>query len=209
MRRRILRVAVVALGLLAVATVGESDVEAGARWRFKFDAGTFANVVTKATKGGKAQYYLSYKVTNSSTDARKPRIRIELHTDTKKVYRDRYDARVFKKVAKAAGKKSISSTFGLRKSDLGAGASAEGLACFGPIDPHADKLTVRIYGLWDPVFRDKKGRTFSERRVLVLTFDRPGDEYRRSEDKITYKGSKEEVEGEPTLLPDPRKKDES
>lgn len=209
MRRRILRAAAVALGLLAVATVGSNEVEAGARWRITFDAGDFANVVTKTAKGGQAQYYLTYKVTNGSKEARKPRVRIELSTDTKKTYRDRYDPRVTKAVGKATGKKHATAS-GLRKKDLAAGGSADGIACFGPIDPHADKLTVRVYGLWDPIYRDKKGRTWSERRVLVLSFDRPGDEYRRSEDKITYAGSKEEVEGEPKLLPDPRKKkDES
>ena len=77
------------------------------------------------------------------------------------------------------------STAKIRAAELAAGASVDGLANFGRIDPNADDLEVRVYGLFDPVWRDRKGNVYSERRVLVLTYGRQGDEYNRQDDPIT------------------------
>ena len=76
----------------------------------------------------------------------------------------------------------------------------DGLAHFGRIDPNADELEVRVYGLFDPVWRDRKGNVFSERRVLVLKYRRYGDEYNRPDDAISLVSTSQEVEGEPVLL---------
>ena len=59
---------------------------------------------------------------------------------------------------------------------------------------------MRVYGLYDPVTRDRKGNVFAENRVLVLNFRRYGDEYSRHEDAITLVSTDEELEGEPVLL---------
>jgi hypothetical protein len=178
--------------------------EAEGRWRLDFEPGDFANVVTRTGKKDSAQYYLSYTVKNGGDEAREARLRIELRTETAKTYADRYDAAASRAYAKAKGlKMAPSSTFGLRKSPLAAGAKVAGLATFGSIDPNADKLQVRVYGLWDPIVKDDKGHVWAERRVLVLDYERRGDEYRRAEDTIMLKSKKSELEGERVRLKKP------
>ena len=200
MLRSLLAMSVAVLGLLAADVTGDSRAEAAGRWRLDFAGGTLSHAVLTATDGSSSHYYLTYTVTNGMEEAREARIRIELRTDTDKTYRDRYDAAVVAKAEKNLKKEGLSSTFGLRKEALESGSAKEAIAVFGELDPDADELEVRVYGLWDPIYRDLKGRTWSERRVLVLKYERPGDEYRRTEDTIRFVSSKQEVEGEPILL---------
>jgi hypothetical protein len=178
--------------------------EAAGRWRLDFEPGDFGNVVTRTGTKDRTQYYLSYSVKNGTDEALDARLRIELRTETKKTYPDRYDAAASRAYAKAKGLKTApSSTFGLRKSAMAAGSMANGLATFGSLDPNADKLQVRVYGLWDPIVKDDKGQVWAERRVLVLNYERAGDEYRRSEDTITLKSTKTEIEGDRVRLKKP------
>ncbi len=189
--------AVMAAAAITVAAVLASpSADAGDRWRLDFEAGDLAAIVA----GGSPHYYMQYTVTNGTDAARKPRIRLEVQTETGKSHGDHYDGATSRAVAKRAGKASLDSTLRIRRRDLDAGASAGALAHFGRIDPNADKFEVRVYGLWDPVYRDRRGIAWSERRVLVLKYARTGDEYRRHEDPIRFVGKSEEVEGEPVKL---------
>jgi hypothetical protein len=188
--------AIGAAALLATGALGPADAEAGARWKLDFKPGTFANVVAGSGKTKRAKYYLPYTVTNNSGEARDVRLRLECKTETGKTNGDHHDASVFDALKKEWKKTEILSTSELRKSKLENEESFEAVAHFGSLDPAADELTVRVYGLWDPVVRDRKGRLWTEKRVLVLKFSRPGDEFRRHEDKITLVSTTEEVEGE-------------
>lgn len=200
MIRKLLATSVAVIGLMAADVSGDSRAEAAGRWRLDFDAGNFAHAVIKSVDGSTAHYYLTYSVTNGTDEARDARLRVELRTDTEKVYADRYDTAVAEKAKKKHKMDSLSSTFGLRSEALESGASKDAIAVFGQLDPNADELEVRVYGLWDPIYRDLKGRTWSERRVLVLKYERPGDEYGRASDTVRFVSSKQEVEGEPVLL---------
>ena len=146
--------------------------------------------------GAPASYFLPVTVANNTDHPIRPRLRFELRTNTGRTYGAYYDPRVQAFAEKALKKDRLGSVAGLRAEDLAAGAKAEAFANFGHIDPNADTLTVHVYGLWDPVVRTKAGNVVKETRVLVLTFDRTGDEYDRQHDPITLTSSKEEIEGE-------------
>ncbi len=195
MKRYLIAAAAVA-GLVAGAVSAMPAADAAGIRLLNFQAGEFTNVIA----GGSAHYYLTYTLSNSRDEASRPKLRLELRTDTDKTYGDHFDARTYAAVAKAARRESYPSSAKIRSADLAAGASIEGLAHFGRIDPNADALEVRVYGLFDPVWRDRKGNIFSERRVLVLQFKRQGDEYNRQDDPIALVSSSQEVEGEPVLL---------
>lgn len=195
MKRILLAVASVA-ALAAAAFVVYPSADAAGRWRLDFEPGDMKVVVA----GGGPHYYLRYEVKNGTDAARTPRIRLALQTETGKTHGDHYDGAAFRAVAKRAHKTSIDSTLRLRSSELEAGASGDAMAQFGRIDPNADNFEVRVYGLWDPIVRDRRGVVWSERRVLVLKYARTGDEYRRHEDPIRFVGKSQEVEGEPVKL---------
>ncbi len=193
--KRILIATAAAAALFGAVALAPESADAAGRWRINFTPGEMANVIS----GGKASYYMTYSVKNASGSARKAPIRIELRTETKKTYGDHYDAGTSRAVAKDEGKVRHS-TRAIRSTELADSGAADGLASFGRIDPNADELEVRVYGLWDPIVRDKRGRTFAERRVLVLKYKRSGDEYNRPSDTITFVSRAEEVEGEPKQL---------
>jgi len=196
MKRLLFAMAAVA-GLALGAASGLPAADAAGIRLMNFTPGAFENVVT----GGSAHYYLTYSLENGREDSARPKLRIELRTDTDKTYGDTYDAPTFEAVAKASrSDEARKSTTQICAADLAGGASVDGLAHFGRIDPNADELEVRVYGLWDPISRDRKGNVYSERRVLVLKYARQGDEYNRPDDPIRLVSRSEELEGEPVLL---------
>ena len=198
MHRLLLPVAAVALG--AALAAGPS-AEAGGRRLFRFEAGTFQSVVSGAGARKSTNYVLDYKITNTTDAAAKPRIRLEIKTDTGKSHGDAHDATASAAAARALHLKTApAATSHLRAAEVGAGETVAGLACFAGVDPHARVLEVRVYGLNDRVYRDLQGRVWAEKRALVFTFDRPGDEYDRHLDTPTLRSVKEVVEGEPVHL---------
>lgn len=165
--------------------------------------GTLQPVFASGPTGrGATSYVLDYKVSNAVGKPVRPTLRFELRTDTNKTHGDSYDAHTFRAATKLLGRKEEpASTASIRASELAAGASVDGLANFGAVDPNADDLEVRVYGLWDPVYRDRWGRTWSEKRVLVLKYERKGDEYDRHYDAIRLVSAQEVLEGDPVQLP--------
>jgi hypothetical protein len=195
MKRYLIAAAAVA-GLVAGAVSATPSADAAGLRLLDFEAGEFSNVVA----GGSTHYYLTYTLKNNRDEASQPKVRIEVRTETDRTYGDHHDARVAEAVAEATGNDGLHSGAKIRGAEIASGASTEGLANFGRVDPNADELQVRVYGLFDPVWRDRKGNVYSERRVLVLNFRRYGDEYSRHEDAITLLSTTQEVEGEPQLL---------
>lgn len=194
MNRKLFLASVTAVAAAAgAAFVGSPRAQAaGGRARLDFAP----SEMTVAIVGGAPAYYLPFTLKNPMDEARTPRLHLEVRTDTKKTYGDYNDDRVLAAAKKSLRTDAVISTAGLRSKDLAAGASAQAIANFGAIDPNADDLTVRVYGLWDPIVRTRQGKVYKENRVLVLQFAREGDEYDRPLDPIRFVSRKEEVEGE-------------
>jgi hypothetical protein len=167
----------------------------GGRARFDFAPGGMDVAVTGHGRNA-ARYYLTYTLTNPMDEARTPRLYLEVTTDTGKSYGDFADAAVVKAATKRSKTTGMKSTAELRGAELAAGGSAAGVANFGNIDPNADDITVRVSGLWDPIIRTKQGKVLKETRVLVLKFERHGDEYDRPMDPIKLVSTSQEVVGE-------------
>jgi hypothetical protein len=195
MKKSLLCMASAALVAGALLAAPRADA-AGGRSRIDFTPGGMS---VTFVGGAKPAYYLPYTLTNPMDAAQRPRIYVELTTDTKRTYGDFADSRVVKAAEKAA-KGGVKSTADLRAEDIAAGGTANGVANFGSIDPNADELTVKVYGLWDPIVRTRQGKVLKENRVLVLNFARRGDEYDRPSDPISLVSRKEEVVGDTVEL---------
>jgi hypothetical protein len=183
----------------AFVGVGPSAQAGGGRSHFEFAPGEMTVAITGHGRNA-ASYYLPYTVKNPMDEAGTPRIYVEVKTETGKTYGDHPDTKVVAAAAKSLKTKDLKTTLEIRSQELAAGGSAQAVANFGNIDPNADDITVRVYGLWDPIVRTRQGKVFSEKRVLVLQFARYGDEYDRPMDPIKLKSSKEELEGDPVEL---------
>jgi hypothetical protein len=81
-----------------------------------------------------------------------------------------------------------------RKLDLPvikAGETVQCAAIFRGPDPEADRLEVTFRGLTNDVIAEKTGNPNERKlveRALVLSYERPGDEFHRTEDSIVFVG---------------------
>jgi len=187
------------LGAGAAYCVAPAAGAGGGRSRLELAPGEMTVAITGHGRNA-ASYYLPYTLKNPMDEAITPRIYFEVKTETGKTYGDRPDHKVVAAAMKSLKTKNLKTTIELRAQELAAGGAAQAVANFGAIDPNADDITVRVYGLWDPIVRTRNGKVYSEKRVLVLSFVRFGDEYDRPMDQIKLKSSKEELEGDPAEL---------
>jgi hypothetical protein len=199
-RRLLVSAATAALfGAVAAVSFAPAAGAGGGRSRLEFVPGEMTVAITGHGRSA-ASYYLPFTLKNPMDEAIAPRIYLEVKTETGKTYGDRPDHKVIKAAQKSLKTKDLKTTLELRAQELAAGGSSQAVANFGAIDPNADDLTVRVYGLWDPIVRTRQGKVYSEKRVLVLEFARYGDEYDRPMDPIKLKSSKEVLEGDPAEL---------
>lgn len=183
-------------GLAAAAVMAAGAVAAeGLRWElgFKHATPTWAKIQVAADKTAIA-WYMTYQVENKTGSARKPAIRAELLTDTKKTFRDNADPLVIKAAKKALDVTEISTAGDLKKG-IEDGATVKCVATFGEVDNEAKRLELRVYGLMDPVTM-VKGKEVFEVKYWQVIYERKGDEFGRTEDawKAVSSGWKTEEE---------------
>lgn len=199
----LLLLAFVPLFIGASATAGdEADYK---RWKLDIEYATPDWIALKDALGDPyIVYYQTVKITNN-TDADVPlKVKLVGKTDQDKVYRGTLDPIAKKALEKKKGKKYKSATE-IFKGKLESKKSVDAVVFYGKTDAEWDKLVVRVSGLVDPI--DKvDGKLYFEKKDLVLTYDRPGDEFKRTEDDITFKGSKWEIVGERKEIPQKEKK---
>ena len=192
-------IALLCLAPFVSAVQAEGDAEYK-RWNLDITYGSPDFIVMEDALGNvHLCWYLTYTVTNN-TDAEVPlEIRIVADTDTGKHYRDSISPLAQKALTKKTGKK-YKHALEMSRGKIGAGKKIEAVAFFGELDPNWDLLTVRIAGLYDTVDQ-VDGKLFFEKKVLVLVWSRPGDEFGSSGDPITFKSKKWVIEGERSEIP--------
>ena len=182
------------LGLAAAAALSAAAVAAeGLRWElgFKHETPTWAKVQVTAEKTAVC-WYMTYQVENKTGAARKPAVRVEILTDTKKTFRDNADPLTISAAKKALDVKEIATAGDLKKG-IEDGATVKCIATFGEVDNLAKQLELRVYGLMDPITM-VKGKEVFEIKYWQVTYQRKGDEFGRTEDawKVVSSGWKTE-----------------
>ncbi|MEN8148825.1 MAG: hypothetical protein ABFS86_03320 [Planctomycetota bacterium] len=191
---------VLLIPVLLMATASAGDEAEYKRWKLDIEYATPDWIaLTDALGDPYVVYYQTVKLTNN-TDADVPlKVKLVGKTEQDKTYRGTIDPIAMKALQKKKKKKYKSATE-IFKGKLASKESLDAVVFYGKTDPEWDKLTVRITGLVDPI--DKvDGKLFYEKKVLVLTYARPGDEFERTKDDITFKGSKWELVGERKEIP--------
>jgi hypothetical protein len=181
-------------GLAAAAALCASAVAADAlRWElgFKHETPTWAKIKLAEDKTA-IHWYMTYTVENKTGAVRKPSVRAEILTDTKKTHRDDSNPLVLSEVKKSLGVKEIATAGDLKKG-IENDATVKCVATFGEVDKHAKKLELRVYGLMDPVTM-VKGKEVYEVKYWQVVYERKGDEFNRTEDpwKVVSSGWKTE-----------------
>ena len=163
------------LGLAAAAVAG------GLRWELGFTNQTPAWVkVAGAGDRTSICWTMLYDVENKTGDARKPSLRAEIRTDTKKTFGDTSDPAAIAAVKKANDLKELCTAADLR-AGIEDGKKVKCVATFGDVDKYAKKMELRVYGLCDPITM-VKGKQVYETRYWQVQYERTGDEFGRTED---------------------------
>ena len=176
------RSTLVGLAAAAVLAASSAAIAGGLRWELGIKTETPSWVKVSDGPGDRTRvvWYGCYTVENKTGETRKPTVRCEIHTDTKKVFRDGGDAQAILALKKRAGNESLATAVDLRKG-IDNDKSLRCVATFGAVDDRAKKLELRIYGLHDPVHQ-VKGKEVHEIRYWRVQYERPGDEFGRTED---------------------------
>jgi hypothetical protein len=198
MKKAVLALLLVPVVLMASATA-EDEAEYK-RWTLDIEYATPDWIsMTDALGNPYLVWYQTIKLTNN-TDGEVPlKVRLVGKTDSKKTYRGTIDPLAKKALEKETGKKFMSATE-IMKGTLGSKKSIDAVVFYGRMDNEWDELNVRVTGLVDPI--DKvDGKLYYEKKVLVLSYSRPGDEFERHKDEVKFKGSKWELAGERKEIP--------
>ena len=150
-------------------------------------------------RSGRIFWYLRYSLKSVSSKKTKFFVTVSAIDDKEVTYSDLILADVEKKI-ESMEQRELWSKVDRNKAgarineyeEFKPGQSRECVAIFNPIDPEADKITLRVFGLVNDVEMENLSGTkwrISE-RVLEVTFERPGDEFYTSLDKFNFVGQK-------------------
>ena len=203
--------AIVLLGLTFLLTLNDGSAAQEAELeRLEFKPGVPHTVTIYAGAGGDGDrvsyrrsgrifWYLPYSLKSLSSKKTKFFVTVSAIDDKKVTYSDLILADVEKKIESMEQRELWSKVdrnkAGARVNEyeeFEPGQSRECVAIFNPIDPEADKITLRVFGLVNDVEMENLSGTkwrISE-RVLEVIFERPGDEYYTSLDKFNFVGQK-------------------
>ena len=169
--------------LLTVASAQEAGKYD--RWKLEFEQGKLDYVAMKDALGKVTlHWYLTYKVTNKTKKSVPLQLAIQGKTDTKKTYRDSIDPLAQKRLEKQTRKK-YSNSLAMSRGTIAPGATMEAVAFFGDLDPNWDWFKIHVAGLVDTI-DVVKGKRYYEKKVLILSYYRPGDEFGAAAYPITF-----------------------
>lgn len=146
-------------------------------------------------KAGRVFWYLPYHLKNLGSQPARFFVSVSATSDKNVRYSDLPLIEVEERVETLEQRKFLSKA-DLRKEKRTAGdyesfapdETKECIAIFNPLDPEADKITVRVYGLVNDIqMKQLDGENWElTERVLEVIFERPGDEFYTSLDRFKY-----------------------
>ena len=195
----------VLLGLLVLGTLVLAAPGSGYdRWQMGFVNGQPRVVIVQnALDHGVPFMYFTFTVKNDTGKDRNLRISILARSDTQKridgelvqvTARADFDPHAMKLIkAKEKNKKLLAMAD--VQGTIAAGESKQAVAIFRSPDPEMDRVEFRVEGLIDPI-DVVGGKRYFEKKVLVMHYKRPGDEFGAAEDPIVFVKKEWVVEGE-------------
>ncbi len=172
------------LGMNVEPASAQISDSAAVPWKLDFKVDRFSSVVYR-DKTGKAEtlWYLAFTVTNNGDSEAPLSLHFRADTDTKKKYFERTHKGAEKLIESRMKTDLLSSSE--RPKTLPAGESLKGIAILGQLDPQLDRITIKVSGLEDVVYRVGTKR-FYRNRGLLLEWRRPGDEFQTHRDVLKF-----------------------
>jgi hypothetical protein len=203
--KRFALLSLLVLGTLLIATPGSGYD----RWQMGWTNGQPSIVIVQtALHEGVPFMYFTFEVKNDTGKARNLRVSIIARSDTQK----RIEGKLVKVEARADFDPHAMKLIQVREKnedllsmaevqgEIGDGETKQAVAIFRNPDPEMDRVEFRIEGLVDPI-DVVGGKRYYEKKVLVLHYKRPGDEFGAAEDPIVFVKQEWVVEGERRELP--------
>lgn len=207
---RIVTSLLVLLGLALAAAGIAAPRESALRWKLEIapDTSTIRNPAGRMSltpkRGGRRQvyWYLVYTVKNLHDESVPVSTHMRMTTDASdEVFHEGYYPAAIQRIRQRWGD-DVKHMLSLKDYELGPGETVRAVAIFQlfkpdttpprPFEEGADKLTIHVSGIVDPVKRT--GLTFEvEERELKMHFLKRGDQYDPHLESVEYVGSEEVV----------------
>lgn len=203
--------ALLGAGLIATALAVADDSTSKKVWQLKMEPDRVRTCTIGIEPDIERYWYITFTLTNEDQEDHSFFLEVSADSDKKHSYRNLSNPIVLAKVRKRLGFRegdklwdAADLTTNHAETDVGAafprsldlpvikaGEKARCVAIFKGPDDEADRITVSFRGLSNDVQSIKTG-TPNERklieRVFQLSYERPGDEYYRTDDAIEYVG---------------------
>jgi hypothetical protein len=186
------------LALLVLSATGLARAQEAAAirlpWRLDFKAERFGILhVNEGNSLGSLRWYLLFSVKNSTSEELPLRLAFRIDTDRKKSFVEGYFPKAEASLEAALGKDLVSLVE--RPRTIAPGQTIEGVAVFGDVDRLAARYDVVVSGLRD-VVSFEAGKHYRDKRVLVLSYSQPSDEFEKSRVPIRPLREEWRTEGE-------------
>lgn len=210
-RRILAGIALLGVTLFAGAFAGADDSTSKKVWLLKMEPDRVRRVRLGKEPEIENYFYIPFKLTNEDQEDHSFFLEVFGNSDKGVEYRNQANPLVKELVRKKLGIREgarfwmaddlttnheptdVNAPFP-RKLELPvikAGETVQCVAIFKGPDPEGDKITITFRGLSNDVMAAKTGKANERKlteRVLVLSYERPGDEFYRQDDPITYLG---------------------
>lgn len=175
--------------VLLLILLGLTPLDASRRWSLKFNYEKPEYIRVQDSTGEiQTHWYMIYSLTNPTDRDLHISVELKVITDDEHVYYNSLYPGV-EKLVEAQKNQKFLNVLEMKGEDLSgtiaAGETKLGIALFGRIDDEMDTMNIHITGLVDVVSHE--GTTvFKEVKVLILTYQRKGDEFNRHLDLLHY-----------------------
>ena len=179
--------------ILVIVSLSSAEEPEYQRWNLEFEHATPDYLaITDALGQRHICWYVTYKVTNKGDKDVPLGIQISATTEDDKAYLDSISPLAQKALEKKTGRK-FKNALEMRKGKIAPKETIDAVAFLGALDPNFDYLYIKVAGLFDTIDQ-VDGKIFYEKKVLIITYYRPGDEFDAANDEITKKSEKWKIE---------------
>jgi hypothetical protein len=169
--------AALALGLSASVASAQDDAAAKTPWKLDLEPQRFG-LMHVAESNGQAplRWYFLFTLKNSTSEELPLNLAIRVDTDTKKSFTEGCYPKAEAALEQQLGKPLASISD--RPKTIKPGETVEGVAIFGGVDRLSARYEVVVSGLRD-VVSVEYGKSYLDKKVLVLSYSQPSDEFEK------------------------------
>ncbi len=166
-----------AISTLSARATAQGEAAAPAPWKLDLEAQRFGLMSVSDVAGRtELRWVLLFTVKNGTSRELPLSLAFRIESDRKKTFIEGFYPKAEASLEGSLGKPLVSILE--RPKSIAPGQTIEGVAIFGDVDRLTARYDIVVSGLRDPVTVEN-GKRYLDKRVLVLTYSQPSDEFEK------------------------------